>query len=157
LLIYMFIGGAPGGTAGGVKVSTFSVTVLALSATIRGARDATVLGRRLPPDLVARSFLIALIGFLALNIVVGWLLIIESHELLPVLFEATSAFGTVGLSMGVAGTPTSLSAAFSDTGRVLICVLMFAGRLGPLTLAFALAGRQRQPRVRYPEERVLIG
>jgi trk system potassium uptake protein TrkH len=157
LLIYMFIGGAPGGTAGGVKVSTFSVTVLALWATVRGARDATVLRRRLPPELVARSFLICLTGFLALNVVAGLLLILEDRDLLPVLFEAASAFGTVGLSMGAPGTPVSLSGVFSDTGRLLICLLMFAGRLGPLTLAFALAGRQHEARVRYPEERVLIG
>ena len=157
LLIYMFIGGAPGGTAGGVKVSTFSVTVLALWATVRGARDPTVLWRRLPPELVARSFLICLTGFLALNVVAGLLLMLEDQPLLPVLFEATSAFGTVGLSMGTPGSTVSLTGQFSETSQLLICLLMFTGRLGPLTLAFALAGRRRQRRVRYPEERVLIG
>ncbi|HUF46754.1 MAG TPA: potassium transporter TrkG [Vicinamibacterales bacterium] len=157
MLAFMFIGGAPGGTAGGVKVSTFGVTVLALWATIRGARDATLLGRRLPVDLVARSFFICLIGFLALNVGVGALLVFESRELLPTLVETTSAFGTVGLSMGSPGSPLSLSGSYSAFGQVLICVLMFTGRIGPLTLAFALAGRRQPPRVRYPEERVLIG
>jgi trk system potassium uptake protein TrkH len=157
MLAFMFIGGAPGGTAGGVKVSTFGVTVLALWATIRGARDATLMWRRLPVDLVARSFFICLIGFLALNVAAAALLVSEGHELLPTLFETTSAFGTVGLSMGSSGAPVSLSGFYSTFGQLLICVLMFMGRIGPLTLAFALAGRRQPPSVRYPEERVLIG
>jgi trk system potassium uptake protein TrkH len=157
LLILMFIGGAPGGTAGGVKVSTFGVTVLALWATIRGLREPTFMWRRLPPDLVSRAFFISLIAFLAVNLVAGLLLVLEGRELLQTLFEAVSAFGTVGLSTGMPGTPLSLSAAFSEPGRLLICLLMFTGRLGPLTLAFALAARSTVSRVRYPEGRVLIG
>jgi trk system potassium uptake protein TrkH len=156
-LIFMFIGGGPGGTSGGVKVTTFGITVLALLATIRGRRDATLFWRRLPLELVARSFLICLTGFLTLNLVAGLLLVVQGGELLPVLFEATSAFGTVGLSTGAAGAPVSLSGEFATPGRLLICVLMFVGRIGPLTLAFALAGRHRASHVRYPEERVLIG
>lgn len=157
LLILMFIGGSPGGTAGGVKVSTFGVTVIALWATIRGLREPTVMWRRLPPDLVSRAFFISLIAFLAVNLVAGLLLVLEGRELLHTLFESVSAFGTVGLSTGMPGTPLSLSAAFSEPGRLLICLLMFMGRLGPLTLAFALAARSQASRVRYPEGRVLIG
>lgn len=157
LLILMFIGGSPGGTAGGVKTSTFGVTVVALWATIRGAGDPTVMWRRLSAETVARAFFICLIAFLSVNIVAGALLIIEGTDLLRTLFEAVSAFGTVGLSAGVPGTPLSLSAAFSEPGRLLICLLMFTGRIGPLTLAFALAARRAAPRVRYPEGRVLIG
>lgn len=157
LLILMFIGGSPGGTAGGVKTSTFGVTVVALWATIRGAGDPTVLWRRLSAETVARAFFICLIAFLSVNIVAGALLVIEGADLLRTLFEAVSAFGTVGLSAGVPGTTVSLSAAFSEPGRLLICLLMFMGRIGPLTLAFALAARRAAPRVRYPEGRVLIG
>lgn len=157
LLILMFVGGAPGGTAGGVKVSTFGVTVMALWATVRGLREPVVLWRRLPAELVARAFFISLIGFLALNCVAGVLLLTEGLELLPTLFEATSAFGTVGLSTGIPGHPVSLTGGFSEPGRLLIAALMFAGRVGPLTLAVALAGRRFVPRVGYPEGRVLIG
>lgn len=157
LLILMFIGGSPGGTAGGVKTSTFGVTVVALWATIRGAGDPTVMWRRLSAETVARAFFICLIAFLSVNIVAGALLVIENADLLRTLFEAVSAFGTVGLSAGLPGTPLSLSAGFSETGRFLICLLMFMGRIGPLTLAFALAARRAAPRVRYPEGRVLIG
>jgi len=157
LLVLMFIGGGPGGTAGGIKVSTFGVTVMALWATIRGMREPHVLKRRIPGDVVARAFFISLIAFLSLNLVAGALLVIEGADLLATLFESASAFGTVGLSTGTPGTPLSLSASFSEPGRLLICLLMFAGRIGPLTLAFALAARQTAPRVRYPEGRVLIG
>jgi trk system potassium uptake protein TrkH len=157
MLILMFIGGAPGGTAGGVKISTFGVTVLALWATIRGRREPTVFWRRLPADLVARAFFVSLIAFLAVNVVTGLLLVREGGDLLRTLFEAVSAFGTVGLSTGVTGTGVSLSASFSEGGRLLICLLMFMGRIGPLTLAFALASRRTPSRVRYPEGRVLIG
>ena len=157
LLVLMFIGGGPGGTAGGIKVSTFGVTVMALWATIRGMREPHVLKRRIPGDVVARAFFISLIAFLSMNLVAGALLVMEGTALLATLFESASAFGTVGLSTGVPGTPLSLSASFSEPGRLLICLLMFAGRIGPLTLAFALAARQTAPRVRYPEGRVLIG
>jgi trk system potassium uptake protein TrkH len=157
LLVLMFIGGGPGGTAGGIKVSTFGVTVMALWATIRGMREPHVLKRRIPGDVVARAFFISLIAFLSLNLVAGALLVTEGTDLLATLFESASAFGTVGLSTGTPGTPLSLSASFSEPGRLLICLLMFAGRIGPLTLAFALAARQTAPRVRYPEGRVLIG
>ena len=157
MLILMFIGAAPGGTGGGVKVSTFGVTVLALWATIRGMREPTVFWRRIPADLVSRAFFVSLIAFLAVNLVTGILLVREHSDLLRTLFESVSAFGTVGLSTGVSGTPLSMSAAFSESGRLLICLLMFMGRIGPLTLAFALASRRTLPRVRYPEGRVLIG
>lgn len=158
IMVLMFIGGAPGGTAGGVKITTFGITVLALWATVRGAADATVLRRRIPPEQVARAFFVSLIGFLALNVAAGVLLIVEGRHLLPILFEATSAFGTVGLSMGEAGSAVSLSGHFSGPGQWLVIILMFIGRVGPLTLAFALAGRaQAPPAVRYAEGNILIG
>jgi trk system potassium uptake protein TrkH len=157
MMILMFVGASPGGTGGGVKVSTFSVTVLALWATIRGYREPTVFGRRLPADLVARAFFVSLTAFLALNVAAGLLLVTEGGELLRTLFESTSAFGTVGLSTGLTGMPLSLTGGYSTAGQLVICALMFIGRVGPLTVAFALAGRVAAPRVRYPEGRVLIG
>jgi len=156
-MVLMFIGAAPGGTGGGVKISTFAITVVALWATIRGSQEPAVFRRRLPPDLVARAFFICLIGFLALNVTAGILLIVEDQPFLSTLFETTSAFGTVGLSTGAAGQPVSLVGQFSPVGKLLIAVMMFAGRLGPLTLAVALAGGYAKPRIRYPEGKVLIG
>lgn len=153
----MFVGASPGGTGGGVKTTTLSVTVLALWATLRGRRDAVVFKRRLPDALVQKSFFIALISFLVLNLVAGLILVVEARPLLPVLFEATSAFGTVGLSMGQAGSVLSLAGFFSPVGKLLVIAIMFAGRVGPLTLAFALAGQREQDRIRYAEERIAIG
>jgi len=157
LILLMFIGAAPGGTGGGVKISTFSITVAVILAMVRGAAEPTLFRRRITPPLVARAFSICLIGFLALNVVAGLLLITEGRELLPTLFEATSAFGTVGLSMGDAGAPVSLVGHFSGPGKMLVIGMMFMGRIGPLTLAVAIARGRQAPRVRHPEGKFLIG
>ena len=157
LILLMFIGAAPGGTGGGVKISTFSITVAVIWAMVRGAAEPTLLRRRIAPPLVARAFSICLIGFLALNLVAGLLLVTEGRELLPTLFETTSAFGTVGLSVGEAGGPISLAGHFSTAGRVLVMSMMFMGRIGPLTLAVAIARSRQVARVRHPEGKFLIG
>lgn len=154
----MFIGASPGSTGGGVKTTTFSITVAALWATVRGDDEPHVFERRLSPDLVARAFFVSLIAFLVLNGIAGMVLVSEQRDLLRTLFETTSAFGTVGLSMGENGAPVSLSGFFTPVGKSLMMVMMFIGRLGPLTLAFAVARRASvQPRIRYPEGKVLIG
>ena len=157
LMVLMFIGAAPGGTGGGIKITTFSITVAALWATVRGAQDTVVFRRRLPPDLVARAFFISLIAFLALNGIAALLLITEGRALLPTLFETASAAGTVGLSTGEAGAPVSLAGHFSPAGKLLLIVTMYMGRIGPLTLAVAVARGGTPPRVRYPEGKVLVG
>jgi trk system potassium uptake protein TrkH len=153
----MFIGASPGGTGGGVKTTTFGVTVVALWATVRGREEPTIFHRRLPAPLVARAFFICLISFLALNIVAGLLLASERVNLLEALFETTSAFGTVGLSTGVSGSVLSLSGHLTGSGKLLIAAMMFVGRVGPLTLAVALARGRSRPRIRYPEGKILIG
>jgi trk system potassium uptake protein TrkH len=157
MTLLMFIGAAPGGTGGGVKISTFSITVAVIWAMVRGNAEPTLLRRRIAPALVARAFSICLIGFLALNVVAGLLLVTEGRELLPTLFETTSAFGTVGLSMGVSGSPVSLAGHLSGAGKVLLIGMMFMGRIGPLTLAVAIARSREVPRVRHPEGKFLIG
>jgi trk system potassium uptake protein TrkH len=157
LILLMFIGAAPGGTAGGVKISTFSITVAVIWAMVRGAPEPTLLRRRIPQALVARAFSICLIGFLALNVVAGLLLVTQGRDLLPTLFETTSAFGTVGLSMGEAGAPVSLVGHFSGGSKALVIAMMFMGRIGPLTLAVAIARRRELARVRHPEGKFLIG
>jgi trk system potassium uptake protein TrkH len=153
----MFIGASPGGTGGGVKTTTFGVIVAALWATVRGERDTNVFKRRLSPDLVRRAFALAILAAVGLIVVTGLLLLSEGQGLLHTSYEAASAFGTVGLSMGVAGSPLSLSGFFGTGGKWLIVFLMFMGRVGPLTLAVALAGLAAPARVRYPEGKVLIG
>ncbi|MBI4521487.1 MAG: Trk family potassium uptake protein [Gemmatimonadetes bacterium] len=157
LMILMFIGAAPGGTGGGVKVTTFGITVAALWATVRGRRDASLFRRRLAPALVARAFFISLIAFLTLNGVAALLLVTEGRGLLPTLFETTSAFGTVGLSTGESGAPISLAGHFTTEGKLLVAAMMFMGRIGPLTLAVAVARGATPARIRYPEGTFLVG
>jgi trk system potassium uptake protein len=154
----MFIGASPGSTGGGVKTTTFSITVAALWATVRGNQETTVFKRRLAAETVAKAFFVSLIAFLGVNLVAGLVLVSEGRSLLTTLFETTSAFGTVGLSMGEGGSVVSLAAFFTPTGKLLIAGMMFMGRVGPLTLALALARRgKQQAKVRYPEGKVLIG
>jgi trk system potassium uptake protein TrkH len=154
----MFIGASPGSTGGGVKTTTFGITVAALWATVRGNPETHLFKRRIAAELVAKAFFVSLIAFLGLNAVAGVVLITEGRDLLPTLFETTSAFGTVGLSMGENGSVVSLSAFFTPIGKLLIAGMMFMGRVGPLTLALALASRTAaRAKIRYPEGKVLIG
>ena len=158
MMALMFIGASPGSTGGGVKTSTFAITLAALWATVRGQDDTVVFKRRLAPELVAKAFFVSLIAFVAMNGVAWLLLLTEGRDLLKTLFETVSAFGTVGLSMGESGAPVSLSAFFSPIGKVLVMLIMFVGRLGPLTLAIAVARRSAaQAKLRYPEGKILVG
>ncbi len=156
-MMLMFIGASPGGTGGGVKTTTFGITVFALISTVRGASETVAFKRRILNETVARAFFISLTAFLTLNVIAGVLLLTEGHDLVHTLFETTSAFGTVGLSMGSPGSVVSLAGHFSGLGKLLLIGMMFLGRVGPLTAVVALAGRQRVSHVRYPEGRVFIG
>jgi trk system potassium uptake protein TrkH len=158
VMAMMFIGASPGGTGGGVKTTTFSMTVLALWAMVRGNREPTVFHRRIASDTIGKSFFVCLTAFLALNVAAGVLLVTDGRHLMATLFETTSAFGTVGLSMSEGGAPISLAGFFTPTGKIVLMLMMFAGRVGPLTLAIALAQHAAvRPRIRYPEGKVLIG
>ncbi|HAU31695.1 MAG: Potassium uptake protein, TrkH family [Desulfotomaculum sp. 46_296] len=150
LVILMFIGASPGSTGGGIKTTTFGLLLVAIWSHARGKEDVEIKNRRIPTEQVYKALGVALLsGFLVIAVIL-LLNLTEKASFLPVLFETVSAFGTVGLSMNM--TPT-----LSDFGRILIILTMFVGRLGPLTLAYALAqGRQRSV-VRHPVEKILIG
>ncbi|WP_437338570.1 TrkH family potassium uptake protein [Sorangium sp. So ce394] len=148
--ILMFIGGGPGSTAGGVKLTTFAALLAALRAELRGEEAPRLLGRTLPAATVRRALGVA---FLSMVLVAGLLLVLlvlEPHNPMGLALEAVSAFATAGLSANI--TP-SLSA----PGKLAITVAMFIGRIGPLTLALALANQARARSYRLPEERVGIG
>ncbi len=150
-LILMFVGASPGGTGGGVKTTTFGVVAMAVWATIRGRPDVVIFGRRMAREVVDRSLAIVAISLSLVTAAVLVLGVTERAPLLPLLFEAVSAFGTVGLSVGI--TPE-----LSDAGRLVIALTMFVGRLGPLTLAMALARPEVVPQpIRYPTEKVMVG
>ncbi|HOG28030.1 MAG TPA: TrkH family potassium uptake protein [Vicinamibacterales bacterium] len=156
-ILLMFIGASPGGTGGGVKTTTFGVIVASIVSTVRGRRDTVIFQRRVPAETIGRAFALTTIAFLGVVAVTGLLLLIERRDMLATMYETTSAFGTVGLSMGAPGSAVSLSGLFGPGGKLLVVLMMFMGRVGPLTLAVALAGSAPQEGVRYPEGRVSIG
>jgi Trk-type K+ transport system membrane component len=146
----MFVGAGTGGTGGGIKVTTLFVIVLAIWSELRGRSALEVAGRELPPPLLRQAVVVAALG--AVLVLAGTLAIEAGGPwtLEQSLFEATSAFSTTGLTTGV--TPR-----LSLDGKIVDMALMFLGRVGPLTLAAALALRERPRRYRYPEERVRVG
>jgi trk system potassium uptake protein len=149
-MLLMFIGGGSGGTAGGIKVTTFVILILAVWTLIRGRNEVNVFGKRLPNDIIFRAFSITLYSTALIAVFLFILTITEEAPLSIILFEVISAFGTVGMSLG-------LTTELSPIGKILISLLMFMGRVGPLTIAFALARANKKLPYKYAEEKVMIG
>ncbi|MEL0027819.1 MAG: TrkH family potassium uptake protein [Perlucidibaca sp.] len=149
-IVLMFIGGGTNSTASGIKVTTLMVLLLATRAFLRGRATPSVHGRHIPAELILKALAMVFIATLAI-IVALFLLTLTDPGLgfLNLLFETVSAFGTVGLSRGITGS-------LSEPGRCIIIVVMFIGRIGPLTLVFLLA-RPRLHRIRHPAGEVHIG
>ncbi|SHJ62565.1 trk system potassium uptake protein TrkH [Clostridium cavendishii DSM 21758] len=150
-IILMFIGGSPGSTAGGIKTTTFGVLFLTLKSMIKGSEDVEVYGKRISKDIVYKSFALFMLCFMLVITVSGILSITEigaSFEY--ILYEVVSAFGTVGLTLGLT---TKLTA----VGKFFIILTMYCGRVGPLTVILALANINKKSSIRYPEEKILIG
>ncbi len=148
--VLMFIGGAPASTAGGIKVTTFALLGFVILAEARGAQAVNVAGRRLPVSVQREAVSVALLGVAAVVVPSFVLLLVTDFALDRVLFEAASAFGTVGLSTGI-------TADLPPAGQLVLVAVMFMGRLGPVTLAAALALRRRPVLYRLPEERPIVG
>jgi trk system potassium uptake protein TrkH len=148
--ILMFIGASPGSTGGGIKTTTFFILILSIITILRDQRFNTIFRRRIPYQVVNRAFAI-LVAAIAL-IISGTLLLGYSQPftLIQVYFETVSAFGTVGLSTGI--TPH-----LNNFGKIVIMILMFIGRLGPLTMVLAIGNLQGTRLVTYPEERIMVG
>jgi trk system potassium uptake protein len=148
--ILMFIGGGSASTAGGIKVTTFALLFLIVWSEVRGDPHVTAFSRRIPAHAQRQAWSIAFIATLA--VAVGTLVLMAESDspFREVLFEAVSAFGTVGLSTGI-------TADWGEPGRIVLVVLMFLGRTGPYTLAVALALRERKRLYGFPEERPIIG
>lgn len=149
-IILMFIGGSPGSTAGGVKTTTFGTLILATISVIKGEKDVTLFKRRIGDNIINRSLAIVTVGITWIIIVSTILTITEDAVFLDLLFETTSAFATVGLSRGL--TPD-----LSNIGKLLITLTMYAGRVGPLTMAFAFAQRSKVNKYRYAEGTIIVG
>ncbi len=148
--ILMFVGGGSASTAGGIKVTTFAVLAFVIWAEIRGDRDVNMFGRRISEDSQRQALTVALVGVGVLTASTLVLMSLGETGLTAAAFEAVSALSTVGLSTGVAtaeGSPV----------RIVLIVLMFIGRLGPVVLVAAIVLRTRPKLFRFPSEHPLIG
>ncbi len=146
----MFIGAGPASTSGGIKVTTFAVLGFAMWSEVRGDVDVNVFRRRLPNAVVRQAMTVALLSVGLVFSTAVALTLLSPYHFTETMFEAASAFGTVGLSTGLTGS-------LPGTGQLLLVLVMLAGRVGPVTFVTALAMRQRVRAYRFPEERPIIG
>jgi trk system potassium uptake protein TrkH len=150
MIILMFIGASPGSTGGGVKTTTFTILIGAVFSMIRGRSDLVIFRYRLAQERIFKAVTITMLSLFLVIVVAMVLSTTEDVSFLSILFETTSAFGTVGLTMGITGKLTVI-------GKIIISLTMFAGRLGPLTLAYALGPKKGKELYRYPEGKMIIG
>ncbi|WP_085279466.1 TrkH family potassium uptake protein [Paenibacillus barengoltzii] len=150
MIILMFIGASPGSTGGGIKTTTFTILIGAVISMIRGRTDLVLFRYRIAEERISKALTITMMALFVIVAVAMVLSTTEDANFLSILFETTSAFGTVGLSMG-------LTERLTDFGKVVISLTMFAGRLGPLTLAYAIGPRKGKELYRHPEGKIIIG
>jgi trk system potassium uptake protein TrkH len=150
MIILMFIGASPGSTGGGIKTTTFTILIGAMIAMIRGKEDIVFFRNRLAKDRIFKAITLSMIALFLVIFVAMVLSTTEDHHFLMILFEVTSAFGTVGLTMG-------LTTQLTIVGKIMIIFMMFVGRLGPITLAYALGPKKEKELFRYPEGKITIG
>jgi trk system potassium uptake protein len=148
--VLMFIGAGPAGTAGGIKVTTFAVLFFIIMTELRGEGAVNIFGKRLSRAVHRQAITVVLVAVGAVVAATATLMVVTGLALDEVLFETVSAFATVGLSTGI-------TADLPPAAEVILVVLMFLGRLGPLTLGTAIALRERRILYEYPKERPAIG
>lgn len=150
MIILMFIGASPSGTGGGIKTTTFGALVLTAWSVIVGKNDTEVFRRNISREIILKSLTIFLLSAALVVIITMILISTENAGFLAVLFETVSAFGTVGLTIGITPHLTVI-------GQVLIIITMYAGRVGPLTVALAIWQHRKVPRFSYPQEKIIVG
>lgn len=148
--LLMFIGGGSAGTAGGIKVTTFGLLAFIIWSELRGEVHVNIGHRRLPEPVQRQAVTIAVISATVIVIATYILLVLTPHNLDRVMFEVVSAFTTCGLSTGITSD-------IAPAGHALLVLLMFVGRIGPLTFGSALALKERARRYELPEERIIVG
>jgi len=149
-IVLMYIGASPGSTGGGIKTSTFAVLLLSVLALLRGDRQVSAFKRTIPGQYVREVMSLLVISLAFLITLIFLLMMIEPFPFDKIVFEAVSAFGTVGLSMGI-------TSSLSFAGKLIIVALMYVGRIGPLTLVFAFMKKTRPRSFEFTEEKVAIG
>lgn len=150
-ILLMFVGASPGSTGGGIKTSTAGILLMTVICVIRGREDTEIFKRRINKDLVYKAFTIVT---LSIGIVIGVTMILSITEvgasLEYLIYEVVSAFGTVGLTLGLTPSLTTI-------GKVMLALTMYCGRVGPMTLFLALTNRKKNRGIRYPEDKILVG
>lgn len=150
LIVLMFVGGSPGSTAGGIKTSTLALLLAVVRSQIRGRRETELINHRIYHEDLTRALSVACIYTIIVILVTFLLMLTYNEGLMITLFEVCSALGTVGLTLG-------LTAKLTTFGKCLIMITMFLGRVGPLTLAFALAYNKKPANYRYPAGKIMVG
>lgn len=151
-IILMFIGAAPGSTAGGIKVTTFGVILFAVVSQIKGSNDTIIYKRKVSPTIVIKAMAIVILSISLVFIVTTIILAVEHKPFLDVLYETVSAFGTVGLSTGI-------TSSLHPVSKLLLILTMFLGRVGPITFAIALSlkSHSKDSAITYPEGKIVVG
>lgn len=149
-MILMYIGASPGSTGGGIKTTAFFIILISVFSLIRGNRDVNAFKRKISIDVIKSVLALFALSLILLTVMIFLLLLIEPFDFEDIVFEAISAFGTVGLSRGI-------TASLSNIGQMIIIMLMYFGRVGPLTLIFALTTAKSKTVFQYVEEKVAIG
>jgi trk system potassium uptake protein TrkH len=151
MIVLMFIGACPGGTAGGIKTTTFGLIFLSVRSTLTGKKDVHLFSRKASSEMVLRAFTVATIALIWVGVAMCLLLITEDVlSFQAILFEITSAFGTVGLSTGI-------TSSLSTAGKVIVTLTMLFGRLGPIAVGYSLVGKPKPASFAYPKAEILIG
>ncbi|RUS45947.1 TrkH family potassium uptake protein [Cohnella sp. AR92] len=150
IVLLMFIGASPGSTGGGIKTTTFATLIGAVYAMIRGREDVVMFRYRLGQERVYKALTVTLLSLTLIIVATMILTTTEDHHFLQILFEVTSAFSTVGLTMG-------LTADLTTVGKIIIILMMFIGRVGPLTMGYALGPKPGRVLYRYAEGKIIIG
>lgn len=149
-LIWMFIGGSPSGTAGGVKTVTMLILFLSMLSAVKGNDEVRAFHRKISDNYVRRAVAVIVVFFVALIAVTMALSVTEDGSLIDILFEATSAMATVGLTRGFTGSLTT-------AGKLIVILAMYLGRLGPITMALAFNAKKYEGKKNYAEGKVIIG
>lgn len=151
-VILMFIGAAPGSTGGGIKVTTFSILLFAILSQLKGSEEIILFKKRVSLSTVSKALAIMGLSLMLVLVFTVIIQVIEDQPIINVLFETTSAFGTVGLTTG-------LTPGLHDISKLLLILLMYLGRVGPVSFALAVASNSHKndSDIIYPEGRVIVG
>ena len=150
MLVLMFIGGSPGGTAGGIKTATFALLMYAAMGTVKGQNEVVAFRRTISPKNVRKAWTVFVISLLMALVGTGLLMQFSGGSLEDVLYEVFSAIGTVGITRGLTGE-------LNTAGRIIIIICMYLGRIGPISMAIAFSRKKTENSIHYAEGEITVG